>query len=144
LACDLVVAADTTLIGDGHLRQSLLPAGGSSVRLPAAVGRGLARRLLLTGELLPATDFVASGWIDRVVPIDQLEATAMAVCRQLSAVAGSSRSSLKGLLHRITGVEPAIALQAELDAFADNWTDQPVSTVLEAFLSARATLGGAR
>jgi enoyl-CoA hydratase len=136
LACDLVVAAETTLIGDGHLRQTLLPAGGSSVRLPAAVGPGLARRLLLTGELLPATAFAASGWIHRIVPAEQLEAEAMAVCRQLAAVAGPSQSSLKGLLHRISGVEPATALQAELAAFADNWTAQPVSTVLEAFLSA--------
>jgi enoyl-CoA hydratase/carnithine racemase len=143
LACDLVVAADTTLIGDGHLRHGLLPAGGSSVRLPAAVGHGLARRLLLTGELLPATDFAASGWIDRIVPAEQLETTAMAVCRHLAAVAGPSQSSLKGLLHHITGIEPAAALQAELDAFADNWTTQPVSTALEAFLSARAA-GGIR
>jgi enoyl-CoA hydratase len=143
LACDLVVAADTTLIGDGHLRHGLLPAGGSSVRLPAAVGHGLARRLLLTGELLPATDLAASGWIDRIVPAEELEATAMAVCRRLAAVAGPSQSSLKGLLHRITGMEPAAALRAELDAFADNWTTQPVSAALEAFLSAR-TAGGTR
>jgi enoyl-CoA hydratase/carnithine racemase len=135
LACDLVVAADTTLIGDGHLRHGLLPAGGSSVRLPAAVGHGLARRLLLTGELLPATDFAASAWIDRIVPAEQLETTAMAVCRQLAAVAGPSQSSLKGLLHHITGIEPTTALRAELDAFADNWTTQPVSAALEAFLS---------
>lgn len=142
LACDLVVAADTTLIGDGHLRQSLLPGGGSSVRLPVAVGHGLARRLLLTGELLPATDFAASGWIDRIVSIDQLETTAMAVSRQLAAVAGPSQSSLKGLLHRISVIEPAAGLRAELDAFADNWSTQPVDTVLAAFLSTRATLRG--
>jgi enoyl-CoA hydratase/carnithine racemase len=141
LACDLVVAADNTLIGDGHLRQSLLPAGGSSVRLPAAVGHGLARRLLLTGELLPATAFADSGWIDRIVPESELEATGMEVCRQLADAAGPTQSSLKGLLHRITGVEPALALQAELDAFADNWTTQPVSTALEAFLAARSTGG---
>lgn len=143
LACDLVVAADTTLIGDGHLRHALLPAGGSSVRLPAAVGPGLGRRLLLTGELLPATDFAASGWLHRIVPEEQLDATAMAVCRSLAAVAGPSQSSLKRLLHRITGIEPAKALRAELDAFADNWTTQPVRTALEAFLAAR-TAGGTR
>ncbi|WP_220096473.1 enoyl-CoA hydratase/isomerase family protein [Streptomyces cyaneus] len=44
LACDVVVAVDTTLIGDGHLNRRLVPAGGSSVRLPGAVGRGLRRR----------------------------------------------------------------------------------------------------
>ena len=143
LACELVVAADTTLIGDGHLRHGLLPAGGSSVRLPAAVGPGLARRLLLTGELLPATDFAASGWLDRIVPESELEASAMDVCRSLAARAGPAQSALKSLLHRIEGIEPAVALRAELDAFADNWTTQPVSTALEAFLSAR-TAGGTR
>jgi enoyl-CoA hydratase/carnithine racemase len=135
LACDLVVAADTTLIGDGHLRHGLLPAGGSSVRLPAAVGHGLARRLLLTGELLPATAFTASGWLDRVVPAADLEATAMEVCRQLAATAGPAQSALKGLLHRITGAEPAPALAEELDVFAENWTTQPVAAALEAFLT---------
>ncbi|HBY24133.1 MAG TPA: enoyl-CoA hydratase [Propionibacteriaceae bacterium] len=143
LACDLVVASDTTLIGDGHLRHGLLPAGGSSVRLPQAVGLGLARRLLLTGELLPASDFAASGWIDRIVPPDQLEGVAMEVCRALVTVAGPTQSALKGLLHRITGVEPAVALRAELDTFADNWTTQPVSTAVEAFLTARTTGGAA-
>ena len=137
LACDLVVAADTTLIGDGHLQHGLLPAGGSSVRLPAAVGHGLARRLLLTGELLPAAAFTASGWLDRVVPEPDLEDTAMEVCRQLAATAGPAQSALKGLLHRIAGAEPAPALQEELDVFADNWTTQPVSAALEAFLTAR-------
>jgi enoyl-CoA hydratase len=141
LACDLVVAADSTLIGDGHLRHGLLPAGGSSVRLPAAVGHGLARRLLLTGELLPAAAFTASGWIDRIVPESELEGAAMEVCRQLAATAGPAQSALKGLLHRITGAEPEPALRAELDVFADNWTTQPVSAALEAFLSAR-TSGG--
>jgi len=42
LACDLVVAAEDTVISDGHLKNSLLPAAGSSVRLPKAVGRSIA------------------------------------------------------------------------------------------------------
>lgn len=141
LACDLVVAADTTLIGDGHLRHGLLPAGGSSVRLPAAVGHGLARRLLLTGELLPAPAFAAGGWLDRVVPEAELEDTAMQVCRQLAEAAGPAQSALKGLLHRIAGTEPEPALRAELDAFAENWSTRPVAAALEAFLTPR-TPGG--
>ena len=91
--------------------------------------------------MLPATEFAASGWIDRMVPAERLEDTATAVCRSLAAVAGPSQSSLQGLLHRITGLQPTAALRAELDAFAHNWTTQPVSTALEAFLSAR-TAGG--
>ncbi|MEI4271083.1 enoyl-CoA hydratase/isomerase family protein [Klenkia sp. LSe6-5] len=139
LACDLVVAADDTLIGDGHLQSGLLPAGGSSVRLPAAVGHGLARRMLLTGELLPATAFAATGWIDRCVPRAELEDAAMAVCRQLAATAGPSQSALKDLLHRIAGADPGPALQTELAAFAQNWSTQPVADALRAFLGSAPT-----
>ncbi len=141
LACDLVVAADTTLIGDGHLRHGLLPAGGSSIRLPRAVGPSLARRLLLTGELLPATAFTASGWLDRVVPETELHEAAMEVCRQLAATAGPAQSALKSLLHRIGGDESEAALRAELHAFAHNWTTQPVAAALEAFLTPHASGG---
>ena len=67
----------------------------------------------------------------------------MALCKRVAATAGPSQSALKGLLHRITGVDPAAALRAELDTFADNWTTQPVSTAVEAFLTARTTGGAA-
>ena len=98
------------------------------------------RRMLLTGELVPATDLASTGWIDRLVPERDLEAAAMQVCRQLADTAGPTQSSLKKLLHEIAGVPPATALQVELDAFTDNWTTQPVSTALEAFLSPTPTV----
>ena len=50
LSCDLVIAEQGCLLGDGHARNNLVPAGGSSVRLAARVGSSLARRLLLTGN----------------------------------------------------------------------------------------------
>jgi enoyl-CoA hydratase/carnithine racemase len=91
--------------------------------------------MLLTGELVPATDLASTGWIHRLVPESELEAAAMHVCRQLADTARPTQSSLKKLLHQIAGVPPATALQAELDTFAHNWTTQPVSAALEAFLS---------
>lgn len=144
LACDVVVAADTTLVGDSHLLRSLLPAGGSSVRLPQALGPGLARRLLLTGQPMSVQELAATGWISRVVPADELDDATASVCAALAAVAGPSQSALKALLHRIDGLDPADALAAELDAFATNWSTQPVSAALEAFLSARTPTSGAQ
>src|SRR5215469_16142325 len=43
LACDVVLAHTATLIGDGHVLNGLLPAGGSTVRLARKVGEPLAR-----------------------------------------------------------------------------------------------------
>jgi enoyl-CoA hydratase len=137
LACDIVVAADNTLIGDGHLNHRLTPAGGSSVRLTGAVGRGLARRLLLTGELLPATDFANTGWIQSIVPETDLDAAATHICHLLAARHSPAQRQLKTLLHRIDGLAPEPALRAELATFADNWTTSSVADALTTFLDTR-------
>jgi enoyl-CoA hydratase len=137
LVCDVVVAADSTLIGDGHLNHRLTPAGGSSVRLTGAVGRGLARRLLLTGELLPASDFAHTGWIQSIVPETDLDATAMRLAHLLASRHSPAQRELKTLLHRIQGLTPEMALRAELASFADNWTTSSVADALTAFLHAR-------
>ncbi len=139
LACDVVVAADTTLIGDGHLKRRLVPAGGSSVRPPSAVGRGLSRWLLLTGELLPATSFANTGWIQAIVPEADLDATATRICRQVADQSSPAQQRLKTLLHRIDGIAPEDALREELDTFADNWTASAVPATLRAFLAPRTT-----
>ncbi|MEU2774842.1 enoyl-CoA hydratase/isomerase family protein [Streptomyces sp. NPDC007162] len=142
LACDVVVAADTTLIGDGHLNRRLVPAGGSSVRLPGAVGRGLSRRLLLTGELLPATEFENTGWIHSIVPEADLEATATRICHQLADRHSPAQEHLKTLLHRIDGMAPEQALREELATFADNWSASSVADALRSFLTPPTTKAG--
>ncbi|MFJ8000310.1 enoyl-CoA hydratase/isomerase family protein [Streptomyces sp. NPDC096310] len=139
LACDVVVAADTTLIGDGHLTRRLVPAAGSSVRLPAAVGRGMSRWLLLTGELLPATAFAGTGWIRAIVPEPDLNTTATRICHQLADRNSPAQHRLKTLLHRIDGIAPEHALREELATFADNWEASSVADALRDFLAPHTT-----
>ena len=50
LYCDIVIASERARFADTHARVGLLPTWGLSVRLPQAVGRGLARRMSLTGD----------------------------------------------------------------------------------------------
>lgn len=72
LACDLLFAAESAMIGDGHARYGLLPGGGSSVRLPRRLAPQKARWLLFTGELVPASDPMIAGLFTKVVPDGRL------------------------------------------------------------------------
>ena len=76
LACDVRLAAETARFGFPASARGLLPLGGGAARLARIAGRGAALRMLLTGELLSATEALACGLVSAVYPEDQLTAEA--------------------------------------------------------------------
>ncbi|RZL84172.1 MAG: enoyl-CoA hydratase/isomerase family protein [Rhodococcus sp. (in: high G+C Gram-positive bacteria)] len=139
LACDVVIATPTARIGDGHVRNNLLPAGGASVRLPRKVGDSMARWLALTGTLLPATELQHTGWLHAVVDHDHLHTTALAAAAELAEHAGPAQSAYKSLLADLTGLDEQRGLAYELDAFDTHWQGSDVPTALNDFLHGRTT-----
>lgn len=133
LACDVVVAERGTLIGDGHVRNGLLPAGGSSVRLPRKVGEALARWLILTGQLVPAEAFTASGFVHAIADRSDLPDAVDQVLSALRDAQGAGQVNGKRLLLRQTELTAEAALQTELDAFSANWNGPHVSEGLTRF-----------
>lgn len=130
LVCDLVVAQRGTLIGDGHLRSGLLPAAGSSVRLPRKVGEPLARWLILSGQLLPAEAFVTSGFVHAVADPDELDYVLADVFGGLRSPAATAQLQGKRLLNEQVRLIHETGLATEQRAFAQNWNDSNVATSL--------------
>ncbi len=73
LACDILIAADSTTLGDTHGQWGLVPIWGMSVRLPERVGRSTAKELMFTSRRLNAADAASIGLVDRSVPDDDLD-----------------------------------------------------------------------
>lgn len=76
LACDMVVAADDAIFGLPEVTRGIVAAGGGMFRLPRVIPPARARELLLTGARLPAVEAHALGLVNRLVPADQVLATA--------------------------------------------------------------------
>jgi enoyl-CoA hydratase len=96
LACDLVIAAQSAKIGDGHLNFGQLPGAGGSQRLPRAIGLLRAKHLILTGDLLSAEDARQIGLVNEVVADAELDAAAEALVARLGE---KSRVGLRGAKH---------------------------------------------
>ena len=75
LACDLLVAADSTELGDTHGQWGLVPIWGMSIRLPERVGRSMAKQLMFTSRRIDGPTAAAIGLVDLSVPDDQLDST---------------------------------------------------------------------
>jgi enoyl-CoA hydratase len=133
LACDVVVAQEGTLIGDGHVRNALLPAGGSSARLPRKVGESLARWLMLTGQLLPADRFVPCGLVHRLAPAAEFAAAVDDVVHSLDSTGRDCHARLKKLFEEQREASVSGALNLELDAFRRHWDEKNVADALRRF-----------
>jgi enoyl-CoA hydratase/carnithine racemase len=139
LACDIVVAAAGTLIGDGHIRNNLLPAGGAAVRMPHVLGLATARRLALTGELMRADRLAATGWPHEVVAEGEVTAAAVRIAGTLAHVHGPAQIGYKRLLARTPTLPARAALALELEAFDEHWAAHDVATALREFVNRPAT-----
>ena len=132
-ACDLVLVADTAVIGDQHANFGLLPGGGGSQRLPRLVGRQRALGLLLTGERLTGQQAVDWGLALRCVPAVRLAAEADALARRLASLSRPGLARMKRLVARGLELPFAEAMALETEVFMEHISDPDVAEGLSAF-----------
>jgi enoyl-CoA hydratase/carnithine racemase len=137
LACDVVLAAEGALLGDGHLRYGILPGGGSAVRLERKIPANIARRLLLSGDLEPAERFREWGLVEEVLPVDQLVDQAVALGRRFARRSALGLREVKRVATAARDLPTDEALQREYDAFADYVGSDDLREGLRAFRDGR-------
>ena len=138
LCCDLVIAASGVRIGDGHMRYALMPGGGSSVRLPRKVGPGMAKYLLLSGDLLPAEDLVACGLVLRMVEPGALQAEVLALAEKLAGRSPLALRRMKRLVDDGLEMPLDVALRNEVATHAAHALSDDRREGLAAFVEKRA------
>src|SRR5882672_6400740 len=124
-ACDLRVASDRSVFGMPEVRIGI-PSVVEAALLPKLIGQGRARRLLLTGETIGASEALAWGLVDAVAPPGELDA---AVERFAAAIlAGGPRAirSQKALILEWEDLSASAAIARGIDALAEAYaTDEP-------------------
>ncbi len=87
MACDIRVAADTARLGQPEINLGLIPGYGGTQRLTRLVGKGRAKWLILTGEMITAQEALRIGLVDVVVPAGQLMDRAREFAKTIAAKA---------------------------------------------------------
>ncbi|MFT4048789.1 MAG: enoyl-CoA hydratase/isomerase family protein [Solirubrobacterales bacterium] len=116
LACDLRVVAEDTKISIPEVRLGLVPDVGGSSRLPAVVGLGVAKELILTGRTIDGVEAGRIGLANRVVPADQLEQATDDLAQELMAGFATPIGLAKRLLD--AAAKPALAATLEMEVMA--------------------------
>lgn len=145
LFCDLIWAAEGTMMGLPETRLGIVPLAGGVERIAARSGLGRARALAIGGDLLPAEELAGWGAIDRVVAADELHTAAEDFARKLADGPTRAFSVVKRLAHAYTsdGVAGADALL--LDAAVGLFDTDDGRGAIESFLAegaGKATFAG--
>lgn len=137
LACDLVLAASSARLGDGHATFGLLPGAGGAARLARIAGPRMAKQLAFTGEALPAADLVACGLVNEVVPDDTLEKRTLELASQLAEKSPLGLARMKRLID--DGLDRSLgdALAAEYAAMEAHVHSDDMREGLAAFMAKR-------
>jgi enoyl-CoA hydratase/carnithine racemase len=111
LACDFRVMAEDAVAGIMEARVGLLPDVGGCSRLPAVVGLGNAKELIMTGRVIDGPEAHRIGFANRVAPADQLAGATDGLAGELLACAPVA----VGLAKRIMDAAAKPALSATLE-----------------------------
>ena len=99
LACDLIVAAESSLLGLPEVKRGFVAAAGGVLRLPTRIPRTLALELVLTGESLTSQRALTLGLINRVAPDGDSLTVALALAHQIAANAPLALRAAKRIIN---------------------------------------------
>ena len=100
LACDIRVAARDATFAMPETGSGLVPRGGGTQRLPRAVGRAQALRLLLTGETIDAAEALRIGLVSEVAPSGEALDAARSVAEAIALRGPLATRFAKEAIHR--------------------------------------------
>ena len=114
LACDMRVMADDALFGLPETKLGLIPDVGGSSRLPAVVGLGVAKELIMTGRTIDAAECLRIGAANRVAPAGELEAVTQSLVDELLSAAPLAAGLAKRVLDGVAKPTLAASLEQEV------------------------------
>jgi 2-(1,2-epoxy-1,2-dihydrophenyl)acetyl-CoA isomerase len=116
LACDLVVASDTTKFSMAFKKVGVVPDGGAIFFLTQYLGIAQAKDLVYTARVVPADEALILGLVIRVVPDDKLDGEARALAKEMAESATYALALTKKMFHSM--YVPTLEQLLEMEALA--------------------------
>ena len=145
LACDLRVASENARLGVPEILLGVFPGAGGTQRLARLVGPARAKELLWSGRQVRASEALAMGLVDRVVPVEGYLDAALEWAGSLAGGAvlamGLSKRAVNG------GLDGPLAegLDLERTLFGQVMATEDASTGIKSFFESgpgKATFSG--
>jgi enoyl-CoA hydratase/carnithine racemase len=135
--CDFVYAGESAKFQMPFVNLALVPEFGSSFTIPARAGYLQSAELILTGQSFDARRATELGLVTRVVPNQELLATATDTAQKLAQKAPAALRACKRLLKQSTREQLELAVKLENEEFSERVRSAEAKEAFTAFLEKR-------
>lgn len=111
--CDIRVAVPDIKLGVQEVRWAIVPAGGSTVRMPRQMPYAKAMELMLTGDTIPSQEALELGFLNHVVEPDQLMSKVMDLAQKIAGNGPLAVKAIRASVRACIGLPEKEALKLE-------------------------------
>jgi len=126
LFCDVIIAAESAVISDPHVRVGLVAGDGGAIIWPQLIGYARAKEYLMTGDSITGADAARIGLINHAVPDGELDRRVQELADRLASGAvrairyskTAANIGLKQLAHAV--MDASLAYESMTNFTADH------------------------
>lgn len=137
MGCDICIAADSAKFGQPEVKLGIIPGFAGTQRLARLVGKGRAKELVFTGEMIDAEEACRIGLINRVVEKERLMEEARSLAMKMADKSASAIKLAKEAIDNGLEMDFARGARYEADLFALCFTTEDCKEGISAFLEKR-------
>jgi enoyl-CoA hydratase len=137
LACDFIIASDKAKFGQPEVKLGVIPGFGGTQRMIRRVGIARALELCVTGEMIRADEALRIGLVNRVVAVEQLLDSCLALVDGIAKMGPLAVAAAKRVIQQGAELPLAAANLLEVEAFAELFETRDQSEGMRAFLEKR-------
>ncbi|MBW1914296.1 MAG: enoyl-CoA hydratase/isomerase family protein [Deltaproteobacteria bacterium] len=137
MACDILVAHEKAKFGQPEINLGIIPGGGGTQRLARLVGMAKAKELIYTGDMIKADEAERIGLINKVVPIDELDACVQEIAVKIAKKSIIAVKLCKAAINRGAQVGLESGLKYERELYSISLTTEDKQEGVAAFVEKR-------
>jgi enoyl-CoA hydratase len=113
MGTDIRVASEEARFGMQEVKWAIFPGGGATVRLPHQIPYARAMELLITGDQIEAAEALELGFVNHVVPADQVLPKAFEIAEKIAGNGPIAVKAIRASIRAAIGVPEEQALKKE-------------------------------
>jgi len=137
MACDIRIASEKAKFGQPEVKLGIIPGFGGTQRMPRLIGKGMAKWLIFSGQMINAEEALRIGLVEKVVPADQLMAEAKAMAAAIDAMSPTAVRLAKAAINHGLDVDMRTGNKFEAFAFGHCFSTDDQQEGMSAFVEKR-------